>query len=806
MAIPSILTTDPTTRKPPRRRRRIPVSLWIFAAALFLFTGGGACWIGVRESRQNAAIKEIVQLGGEVEMQSRDFGQLGMFLGANWRHRFSDVGVVRVNRASDLNRISPHFTRLSPLPRLHVRHTPIHKSVEDGELERTAALLGQSPLLVHARDYMDQTPLHIASHKGHVELIRLLVERGAEINARAYNGFTPLHLAREPAVVDLLARSGADLNAVGASGTALQRAATDVAHFERIPRHAPLCKNARSICAILLDRGAEYGIAAAVLLDDLNWVRSLVKHPGQAQDKDAMRTACSYGRAAIVRLLLDNGADPEDANSGGLPLSYFAIEHPQVLQMLFDAGADPAVSVNYVGNGHGPQDSTLLHEAAGNGAVESVRILLRYGLPVNSQDGAQNTPLHRAVFGDLWADFGRDGAVSDGNRATVDLLLDHKADPSIRNHQGLTPLAVAAERIQPSRAADEEQVNKRAIVERLRAVTNPPEFLVEITLGNSNAVKQLLLEAPALANQPDPSGEPPLQRAISLDQRQVAAILLAAGADANGRDEHGSIALHTAACCGREDLARMLLAQGADPNLADRNDFTPLHEAARCRTWGVARLLIDAGANAELQDDNDRTALDILRKDQFERARTGRDELNQQDEQGQEIMQLLSKTADPLVAPKPVGAVQNLNLSRQDLRDDDLARLDGMQGLEWLAINRNPISDIGLQHVAPLTSLMALRLEHTKITDRGLFHLQGLTRLRVLSLKGTNITDVGLERLLWLSKLRHLDLSQTQVGDAGLSHLKVLTALTELRVDQTRVTKDGIAELQQALPRLKIDK
>ncbi len=40
-----------------------------------------------------------------------------------------------------------------------------------------------------------QTLLHIAAQNGDLEIARLLLARGADINAKGYRGYTPLHLA-----------------------------------------------------------------------------------------------------------------------------------------------------------------------------------------------------------------------------------------------------------------------------------------------------------------------------------------------------------------------------------------------------------------------------------------------------------------------------------------------------------------------------------------------------------------------------------------------------------------------------------
>src|SRR5258707_454509 len=65
MATPARPGPDPTTEKPPRRRRWIPLSLRIFLAILLLL-GMGALWLGARGYRQMVAIREIEQAGGEL--------------------------------------------------------------------------------------------------------------------------------------------------------------------------------------------------------------------------------------------------------------------------------------------------------------------------------------------------------------------------------------------------------------------------------------------------------------------------------------------------------------------------------------------------------------------------------------------------------------------------------------------------------------------------------------------------------------------------------------------------------------------
>lgn len=45
-------------------------------------------------------------------------------------------------------------------------------------------LLEEDPSLVHARDYDKRTPLHVASLHGWIEVVKCLIEFGADVNAQ----------------------------------------------------------------------------------------------------------------------------------------------------------------------------------------------------------------------------------------------------------------------------------------------------------------------------------------------------------------------------------------------------------------------------------------------------------------------------------------------------------------------------------------------------------------------------------------------------------------------------------------------
>jgi hypothetical protein len=93
----------------------------------------------------------------------------------------------------------------------------------------------------------------------------------------------------------------------------------------------------------------------------------------------------------------------------------------------------------------------------------------------------------------------------------------------------------------------------------------------------------------------------------------------------------------------------------------------------------------------------------------------------------------------------------------------------------------------------------------TRVTDAGLVHLTGQNQLQHLNLRSTRITDAGLARLATLSSLESLYLDNVPVTDAGLSHLKALKRLKFLFLGKNNfVSNAGVAELQEALPGLKL--
>jgi serine/threonine protein kinase len=134
------------------------------------------------------------------------------------------------------------------------------------------------------------------------------------------------------------------------------------------------------------------------------------------------------------------------------------------------------------------------------------------------------------------------------------------------------------------------------------------------------------------------------------------------------------------------------------------------------------------------------------------------------------------------------------------VRDEDLARFQGLPRLQALNLSFTHVGDAGLDRLHDLPRLEHLFLVETRITDAGLAKLGRFPRLATLYLSKTAVTDAGLEHLASIPTLYELMLVECDVSDAGLAELTSLTNLRSLFLQGTKVTARGVAELQLALP------
>jgi len=178
---------------------------------------------------------------------------------------------------------------------------------------------------------------------------------------------------------------------------------------------------------------------------DLAEVKRLVVDCGanpNIQDKDGytpLHYAAWKGHLKVVELLLEHGANPNIQDKDGYtPLHYAAWKgHLKVVELLLEHGANPNIQKH--------DGETPLHLAVWEGHLKVVELLLEHGANPNIQENKYGyTPLHDAVNRCLKNKFGRTPLHFTVSRYhvvdVVRVLLDHGADPTIRDNKGRTPL------------------------------------------------------------------------------------------------------------------------------------------------------------------------------------------------------------------------------------------------------------------------------------------------------------------------------------------------------------------------------
>jgi ankyrin repeat protein len=188
-----------------------------------------------------------------------------------------------------------------------------------------------------ARFWFHDTFLMVAARWGHVDMVRFLLDRGADIEGTDDLGATALMRAADAGhaeIVRMLLDRGANVDHDDWSDqTPLSEAAT-AGHLE--------------IVELLIARGAGRCLLDAVALDDVPLVEELLRkgtdpnHLYYGQGRLVM-FAVGRGSPEIVRLLLDYGAAHYHENFDEHTLLAEAARHGRVglVRLLIDRGADP---------------------------------------------------------------------------------------------------------------------------------------------------------------------------------------------------------------------------------------------------------------------------------------------------------------------------------------------------------------------------------------------------------------------------------------------------------------------------------
>jgi len=294
--------------------------------------------------------------------------------------------------------------------------TSLHTAVEYNN-SHVLRLLVEQRTNVNSHSKEGLTALAAAARKGHVSIVPILLDSGAELDGRDNSsGKTPLHYAAEKMnsdMMELLLSRRADVNLPDAEGSTPllfararnKRGAGDRAEIARSLLLARADPDAHA-------EGGPSLLQWQVIAGDSDLLPLLLQYRAQVNQRDAsdatpLLVACARGHIDAVRLLLAHRAEPEVTDKrGATPLTEAARSGNRSLEALKLLLEVPVQS----------KLSLALELAARRGTVEAVRALLDARADIHGTDAAGESPLTIAVRG--------------GHEAVVSQLLEAGAGES----------------------------------------------------------------------------------------------------------------------------------------------------------------------------------------------------------------------------------------------------------------------------------------------------------------------------------------------------------------------------------------
>lgn len=323
------------------------------------------------------------------------------------------------NRPPYLTRWYLHVASLMP----STQHKRTGKGHQDLRLHRALAA-GEMALvkrLLTVADLEERNPadrgvqaIHVAAQHGHVEIIKLLVERGASVEALDLEGMTPLFYAAHGGQLEALkylVSAGANPSHLEGQGRSALYWAANVGQIE--------------VLKLLLQLGCDPNIPTRLgrsALSKASWsaqlavVRELCESPAVHLNDPDTRGRIPLHNAVWGESGGRTGKKIAFENTGDSPeCAVILIQHMKALGLTIDFPDK--------------EGNTPLNVAASTNAPRSLKLLLEQGANPLLRNHLHNTPLHEAV--------------RYGHLACVEVLLQAGVDPNVPGFKGYSPLQTA---------------------------------------------------------------------------------------------------------------------------------------------------------------------------------------------------------------------------------------------------------------------------------------------------------------------------------------------------------------------------
>ncbi|XP_011692189.1 PREDICTED: serine/threonine-protein phosphatase 6 regulatory ankyrin repeat subunit B [Wasmannia auropunctata] len=438
------------------------------------------------------------------------------------------------------------------------------------------------------------TPLLIAAHRGHMELVTTLLANHGRVDVFDLEGRFALHLAAEHGylqVCDTLLANKDFINYKSHVGkTALHLAAmngyTHLVQFlvqdhraeidvltmkKQTPLHLAAEAGQLDVCNLLLELGASIGAT-----DD--------------QGQKPIHAAVMNNYIEVAQLFLQRYPSMMLActNDGNTCAHIAAMQaNVRMIEELMKFDRKSTITAR-----NKLTEATPLQLAAEGGHAEVVKALVRAGASCADENRAGFTAVHLAA--------------QHGYCHVLEVMRSSQSFRISSKKLGVTALHVAAYFGQADMVREllthipgtvkSDPPTGGSLVRGLGAESGMTPLHLAACSGNEKVVQFLLNSADVQVNAATTeNGWNPLHLACFGGYVTIVGLLLRRSAELlHSSDHHGRTGLHIAAMVGHFQIVEILLGQEAEINATDKNGWTPLHCAAYVGHLDIVKLLVDS--------------------------------------------------------------------------------------------------------------------------------------------------------------------------------------------------------------------